>query len=386
MLNRICLFFLFFTLLIESCFNSGQYKKDILGEWVCFKQTDSNNRVLSSRYFRFPSSGLKFYTDKYEDKNGFFYFNKAEVIPEKDFYLRHRKYLGNFSKYKITPDSLMMYDEIIKQWKYYKIDTLNAEKLLIISDNKEKSTFRRIKPSKSKFPYINQIILSTSGCFGTCPELSISIKDNGDVLFMGKSFTGKPGIFSSKISKATFDSLFYNFKRIDYNTLRNDYDSGSSDELTISTTFLTNNNISKTVRDYGRAAPVIFTWGYPPLENLYQKLKLTKVHLPAYLKDFEFITLCRFDKGNKVLDLEQSESFFLFMLLKNGVTITKNHKPLYTLTANYRPYHRYLIKTDGRYYSFTPLKGGKTITVDIGFNFLDRLKRSNWYKPTFYND
>jgi hypothetical protein len=73
------------------------------------------------------------------------------------------------------------------------------------------------------------------------------------------------------------------------------------------------------------------------------------------------------------------------MYLKDGIITNSKYHSSYTLERNSKSDHRYSIKTNGRYYTFTPLKGGKNITIDIGFNFLERLKHANWYKPENYN-
>jgi hypothetical protein len=94
--------------------------------------------------------------------------------------------------------------------------------------------------------------------------------------------------------------------------------------------------------------------------------------------------------GNKkVLDVPKSELFFLFQKIDNGKTLkeTGNKTNLSFKFSKSSKSSNYTIKTDGRYFKFTPKAKGLPIVIDIGYNFLtEKLKTNQWREISEYDD
>jgi hypothetical protein len=85
-------------------------------------------------------------------------------------------------------------------------------------------------PGKTDPDYANAIItMDRSVCFGRCPSYSLTIEGSGKVTYVGREFVGIKGTRTSEISKESFKTLADEFLRIDYFSLKDEYDSDISD-------------------------------------------------------------------------------------------------------------------------------------------------------------
>ncbi|HRG09181.1 MAG TPA: DUF6438 domain-containing protein, partial [Cyclobacteriaceae bacterium] len=245
-------------------------------------------------------------------------------------------------------------------------------------------------------PLFDAISLSTSGCFGSCPIINIIIDSTGNVLFFGEMYVSKIGFYEGKISKDKFIAIEKEFRKAQILDLKRKYSASWTDDETISTTFIKQNEIKKTIEDYGRTGPDELVWAYPSLRYLFQDITLEKIDstkIPPYLNLHFF----RFEKGDQILALTQSESFLLWNCLRKGSLVQTNFDGKYNMnfTRNYTwaPSYDELdnayneqaenkvknIVTDGRYYTFI-LHGQQSLTIDIGFDFLSKNKTLSFRK------
>ena len=190
------------------------------------------------------------------------------------------------------------------------------------------------------------------------------------------------------------------FRKAQILELKTEYSASWTDDETISTTFLKHDEIKKSIEDYGRTGPDELVWAYPSLRYLFQYIALEKIDstkIPPYLNLHFF----RFEKGDKVLSLTQSESFLLWNYLRKGSLVQANFDGKYNMTfaRNYiwAPSYDELdnayneqsenkvknIVTDGRYYTFI-LHGQQPLTIDIGFDFLTQNKKLDFRKKKEY--
>lgn len=239
--------------------------------------------------------------------------------------------------------------------------------------------------SANKATNFDKIIFSTSECMIRCPVINIIISADGNVVFKGQGSSTKFGLFKGKISKKLYQQIEANFEKANIDGIKSTYRTLESDQRTVSTTFVKNGRIYKTVDDYGEIAPESFRSSYAPLENLYKTLLLAKDSVPKSIPFFEEITTSKLKNGNLVLDFTQSETFLLADYLKKGKITVNNFQPRFTLHFDYNEINPlYNVDTDGRFFKF--IVKGKPIIIDIGFNFYDvNAKIWKWRKANAYD-
>jgi hypothetical protein len=217
-----------------------------------------------------------------------------------------------------------------------------------------------------------------------CAMTNIIINANGAVVFKGQGETTKRGLFISSISSKLYQQIEDNFTKTNFDSLKNNYVSGVSDQRTFTTTFVKNGKIFKTVYDYGDIAPESFRLAYGTLDSLYEKILLKNIPDPAFIPSFQNITESTLKKNGMALDIRQSETFLLMNYLRTGKISGDLFKPRFKLHTYFDIHPIYDIETDGRYYTFSVR--GKLVTIDIGFNFYDvNAKNWLWRKATKYD-
>jgi len=324
--------------------NNDDYK-NILGEWNIF-QYKLGGHSQGVTYF-------KFYQDKTVDIGG-------PTILTKNFY-------------RIKEDSLMIYNIGENKPTGIKIEKLTKDSLILNNGEARSKIFTKVNYNSDNMSGIDKIVLSSSGCFGSCPSLNIIVNSDGSVVFSGVGYTSKIGFYTARISNITFDSLRNNFIRANVKNIDDYYLAEHTDDESITTTFLKNDKIVKSITDYGHYGPIELELAYPPLRYLYRSIQMDKIpgdELPKFLK-FHYST---FQLGNKALWLSQSERFLLWDYLRKGIKSKKAFRQIYLLDEPFKNYSNneilQKVETDGQYYKFY-IKDEQPITIDIGFNFID---------------
>jgi hypothetical protein len=215
-----------------------------------------------------------------------------------------------------------------------------------------------------------------------CSVTNIIIGADGNVVFKGQGNSTKYGMYTGKISKTLYQQIDANFEKANIDGVKNTYQTLESDQRTVSTTFVKNGQIYKTVSDYGELAPAAFSSCYTKLENLYKTLVLTKDSIPKSIPLFSEITTSKLKKGNMELDFTQSETFLLADYLKKGKIIANHFQPRFILHFDHNVINPlYNVYTDGRFFKF--IVKGKPIIIDIRFNFYDvNAKIWKWRKAS----
>lgn len=364
-----------------------QLAEQLIGDWVPAgnvpyapdKKTDfppPPGGVILYGYTFHPNGVAEF-------KHGFFRVELGKERRDKRIY-----YLGNRTTYKVSNDTVSILNRTDSVWRDLPIARITSDTMSIKGDNSFVN-FRRANYDLKDAPTFDAIVLSTSGCYGTCPISNTMISSDGKVLFFGAKYTTKEGLMEGNITKKMFNELQENFQKSGIDTLQNKYTASGTDMEEISVTFIKKGKIYKTIRDYGKEGPHELLWAQIPLRYLYQHTALKPVSVnqtpfTSYLFNFEF------EKGDKRLELSQSESFLLWNYMRLGKQTNVNYKPRFDL-VHYGNYYwfpsiteemngkgyeaekkeKYIhVKTDGRYYTFYR-DGEKPETVDIGFNFFD---------------
>jgi len=320
-------------------------EKDLLGDWTGIK-TKQN---------AYPIEGFSFKANHiFEFKLGFF-----ERIDDKS------KFLGTRGKYKLEKGNLILFTPDAKTWAKLKLLGLH-QKHLKISTNEGVFDFSRSVIGNPSSLTFDKIIVSASGSFEPVPVSNTVINANGTVVFEGVDETSKIGLFSGTINARDYLKIQADFNKSNLTKLTAWYRASSSDRQTISTTFIKNGKIYKTIADYGEAAPYLFKAAYIPVIFMYQNMPLKALPDPVYLKNVDL----NFRKSDQMLDIRQSELFMLREALRNGKFVQKVFFRRFKF-FKYKPNSNKFdeLYTDGRYYQF--FINGKQIVVDIGFNFYD---------------
>jgi len=367
--------------------NKGYIKEQLIGEWERIdKKNEFNDFLLAPFYL---PDGMTIFNDSIEFYLGFFKYSSDSITGEKT-----RTYFGNIAPYKIEKGSIFIRSPLTKKWLFkWKFISAKNDTLELAFNDTTTLKYKRILYDLDTLPEFDQIIYSSSGCYGSCPVIDISINKDGNVLFQGEGYVKPLGFYSAKIDDKTKEYIFDKFRRANPTGLLDKYAIASTDRESLTTTFIKEGKIVKTIEDYGMAGPSELIWAYIPFANLYNSILLDSLPLdePFYPKLHYFT----FKKNGLILPLEKSESFYLWTELKKSKQTDKEVKPLYILTfrGNYTysgpdpnkdKQHKYeikAIKTDGQLFKFE-FKDNKSITYDLGYNFIDKnFKMTSFRKP-----
>lgn len=317
--------------------------------------------VLKTKEIWNIDHGLKFYKD-----------GTCDVFPgyyDEDKYLRDTltdpeemvlHYIGNRTHYKLERDSLKLFNQTKKEWQSFGFKR-QGENLWLTHDTiREK--YSLVRTDISNVPDFDEVIVSSSACYGSCPHSATDIRRNGKVFYYGAYHVVHKGFYSGKMKSGLFDSISSLFKEGKYHQLKPLYISRSTDGSTASVCFLRNGRIIKSVEDNG-SAPAVLAWAGQRVKYLEQRLPLHKEKIPEYLKpDFLFLSFNNKEGG---LMLTQSESLLLIRELMKGKETHTAFREIFELSIDKNKH----IGTDGRYFKIY-LPNNATKTIDIGYNFI----------------
>jgi hypothetical protein len=363
----------------EPTAQERQLQEQLIGDWVpagFVRDAYSNNPppppARIERGYTFFSNG------EVDLKQGFY---DVSFVGERIGINKRLHFLGSKTKYKIAGDSLLIFMPYDSVWTHFPIARLTKD-TLSFKGEQGVSNYRRVTYHLENAPTFDAIVLSTSGCYGTCPISNTLITADGQVVFFGEEFTTSEGVYTGTITETNYKELQDNYRKAGIDTISTKFSDGGTDLEKISVTFLKDGKIFKTVSDYGNAGPVELVWANIPLRYLYQSINLNRLQeeeLPAYVKH-HFLS---FAKGEKTLELTQSEGFLLWNYLRLGQKSQERFKPRFHVSfrKNYlwvpRGRNKYAttehiksIETDGQFYTFH-LEGQEPFTINIGFNFFD---------------
>jgi hypothetical protein len=111
---------------------------------------------------------------------------------------------------------------------------------------------------------IESVTLSTSGCFGSCPIFTISIKADRSATYQAKQFNKQQGEFKGTIAPVDYDRLLGIINYMRLGSLKNEYAVPWTDDQGAKLTIKYDGGKVKQISDYG----MIGTYG---LENLYDR-------------------------------------------------------------------------------------------------------------------
>lgn len=374
-----------YFLIIASLFsckqnNDIQIQKKIIGDWIFVKTEYIKKPENNDEIILLPPSPFGGYINGYtflenqicQNKLG--YFKRTEESEKEE---RKTFFLGNKTNYKIQNDSLKILNLTNNVWESKKIHSIIGDTLSINLNDSLLAKYSRRQYKIDKNEKYDKIIVSSSGCYGSCPISNVSIDKYGNVLYYGQEYNTKNGLFKSKISKNDFQNIENTFKKANIKKLKDDYHASHTDDETITITFIKQNKIIKSITDYGNEAPTELIWAYTPVRYLYQQTNLVPLNSNRSIFSISRIS---FEKGDQICNLTKSESFYLITEVLKGKQVKQNFKNDYVIEYWNDLNKKEIIHTDGRFYKL------KDKTIDIGYNFLiennfiEKFRKKNEYE------
>jgi hypothetical protein len=99
-----------------------------------------------------------------------------------------------------------------------------------------------------------EITLQRTACFGTCPEYTVTLKDDGTVVYSGRQFVKTPGEHTWKIEPAAVRALAREMEAAGFFELQDAYTALMTDHPTTFTTLRIGSRAKK-VKDYVAGPP-----------------------------------------------------------------------------------------------------------------------------------
>lgn len=359
------IFLLFSLLLLYSCTPNKYKAEDLLGQWKFVEHKSNEPKVDENDPDYIPD-----YSFKDHFVAGFDFKNEQEVDWKQGFYRvkssGKEDYLGTQTTYRVIGDSLKIYHKVHGKWNAYKILSLTPDSLKISTKNGYDS-YAKLNYKTDDSEHYDQIIMTTSGCYGSCPIFNLSIDNKGNMFFWGRKYTTKIGMYKAPISLEEFRYFEESFKQSDIKNLKDHYAASWTDDQTVSISFVKDGTIVKSVSDYGMYGPTELIWAYNDLSYLYMRKNLEE--LTANIP-FDLFGELYFSDKQHFYPMYESEMFFLaYEIMTKASVSNQNFKPLY-FTTDYIWEYEEKIDTDGRFYKVK--QDNKTVVYDLGYNFIAR--------------
>jgi len=99
-----------------------------------------------------------------------------------------------------------------------------------------------------------EITLQRTGCFGTCPDYTVTLTGDGTVVYVGRYFVKTPGEHTWKIEAAAVQALAREMEAAGFFELQDEYTSRMTDHPTTFTTLKIGSRTKK-VKDYVSGPP-----------------------------------------------------------------------------------------------------------------------------------
>jgi hypothetical protein len=328
-------------------------EKLILGNWKC-------TEVIPNKLHNINKDGFTFYKDSICDYMPGYVSKETSA----DSWNDHKKFLGTKTKYRLLGNQLGIFNKSKNDWQSFRIKSISEKKMALVSDEGIEYVFSRIKNIKVEDVSYDQIILSASGCFGSCPSNMISVKESGEVVYCGIKYNSKNGLYSARVDKKNFKEIKNTFSRTPVSTLKEEYIMPVKDTEEITVTFIKDGKIVKTIRDNYRLVPHEFYWAYSSLRYLYQNLKTDTISSRFSLYPFTSMLI---ESTNKRFLLRGSEAFYLWLMLMNKPETNQSFMEVYQI-QNMGKDEIKTMTSDGRFFKIVD-RDGRSKTYDLGYDF-----------------
>jgi hypothetical protein len=341
----------------------------IVGDWEFIKTLDLKSKTDAAsplppplfnthEEFEFLKNGWCNY------KNGF-----LDFVENNDNNQRYTRYKKGLLKYKLSTEKLELRYPNQKLFNTYKVKVSKDSLVFIDTQNNCLSIYKRIPENKNKIDF-DKIIVTSSGCYGSCRVNSVVLDKTGEVVLDNYMFTEHNGVFTSKITPNHFLDIQKKFNKVDIDTLKNEYSMEATDGNSITVTFIKDGKIYKTINDYMSQSPASFRQAYTELIYLSQLIQVKQINLRP---EFNFFTILFFNTKSGRINFSDAEGIYLKAELMKSKIVTTPFEPLFEISyLDISKSKKKLIQitTDGRYYKFK-FNDKKEVIRDLGYNFVE---------------
>lgn len=155
---------------------------------------------------------------------------------------------GNYTRYALRDDTLVIYDRhrlTDKPYSLrYEITGLTSKELRMVPLQGQAAellkryrewtgdtlVLNKILPKNQIVP--KRIVFDSSPCFGTCPILALEIDGIGNVKFLGTNYTGHKGGFTGRLSADQYAHLLRQIRALPLDNLKLEYAAPWTDDQT----------------------------------------------------------------------------------------------------------------------------------------------------------
>jgi hypothetical protein len=349
-------------LFLFSCKKDSITKEYLIGSWKLEIEKLEGEIAPPPSPFEIPE-GVEFLQDSIENFNGYYDYKNDSLI-----------YVGNFSSYKIRGNKLVFKRGIFTSEKAIWEIVKPTPDTLFLKNSDTNFFLKRIHLNPADGSAFDQIIYSTTACYGRCAIHNLSLSTSGELSYLGEDFVPNVGAFKTTLNKNEIKWIFNKFYQLNPLALKEKYIDSITDLSTTTISFAQKGKIIKTIEIYGyEETPDELIWAKIALEILRKKSKFEPMNdwnSSFQLEDYTF------RKGNKVLNLEKSEMYFLLTELSkaktsNSTAFQKDYQiEIHQNKDREKPILK-SIQTDGRYY-LMEWQNEPSITYDLGYNFIER--------------
>jgi hypothetical protein len=345
--------------------------KQLVGEWKIYRvgNLDVEKGPLKLSEENIPKSlSLAMINNRF---SGYEFLKDGKCFNKYGYMIRknHDRSWKSVCSYSIEEDSLIIRNPVDSSYEKSGVSFIGNDTLLLTFKGGNYQKYSRCKYSTHFSTTYDQIVFCRRGGWGNEPIYMTSIDKSGNVLCYGNNHEARKQLYSGSISRLKFDSLARAFQKVNIERLKNKYIIDCEDCSHNSVSFIKDHRIIKTIVDTDNESPVELIWAYLPLRFLYQHITLKQEPNSLSLL-YGFVSL-----HHTICYLTDSESFFLQTELLGSKSVQHSIEkrysmPCYLLGANNTAVYK--LHTDGRYYQYQD--NGKTVTLDLGYNFIERNK------------
>ena len=301
--------------------------------------------------------------------------------------------LNSETNYRVEEDALSIYNPESGDWEGYTL-RFRGPDTLFLSDTEGEKKFVKEPPKEPDTLLLFDRVILYAAFRGLSErdyyEKSISLRCSGEIMHykMCKSPTEFFGV-RGNLAPGDFEYVETLFKQPD---VRSYLDNPPPREIrrrtwneSFSITFIKGDEMITLEDPWYKIRTRSFCWAYltalfaDERDQTIEDLYLNEMGLTV--RDFTL-----YNRSDSILSWYNSEKFYLFTLLYHAQETDRDFESQYILESS-QPLpegqkKKVLIETDGRYYRYK--RWGRPVTLDIGFNFIERYKLENQFKTDPY--
>ncbi len=194
---------------------------------------------------------------------------------------------SDFVKYELRGDSLLPDAKVDLNIFELTKDSLIAS--IYYEDERRNDTFRLVKLSAKNSLVPEKILFASSGCFGSCPSMSLEIDSSRNFLFWGGGYTNNKGFYRGQLSLAQYQQVLTRVRQLPLDSLKEKYEADWSDDQTAGIVIITKDK---------QIESAAYGFDKEPVELRVLFHKLSELYKTVPLKPDSSITLDYFYRYN----------------------------------------------------------------------------------------